>query len=127
MTRRLTTLATNRRRRVLVAAVALFLLAAVLGAPVTGMLGSSGRDFQDPASQYERANTAITQATGQDAYYEVIALLRGPTRIAAHAASGRAGETVAGLLGAQRGFRSPRRARRRGRARCSLAMVTRRS
>jgi uncharacterized membrane protein YdfJ with MMPL/SSD domain len=107
MTKRLTTLATNHPRRVLAAAVGLFLLAAVVGAPVTGMLGSSGRDFQDPASQYERANTAITHATGQDSYYEVIALLRGPTRIGADAASGRAVETVAALLGAQRGFRSP--------------------
>jgi RND superfamily putative drug exporter len=107
MTKRLTTLATNRTRRVLAAAVGLFILAAVIGVPVTGMLGSSGRDFQDPASQYERANTAIAHATGQDSYYEVIALLRGPTRITAHAASGRAVETVAALLGAQRGFRSP--------------------
>jgi uncharacterized membrane protein YdfJ with MMPL/SSD domain len=107
MMKRLTTLATNRTRRVLAAAVGLFLLAAVVGVPVTGMLGSSGRDFQDPASQYERANTAITHATGQDSYYEVIGLLRGPTRIGAHAASGRAVQTVAALLGAQRGFRSP--------------------
>jgi uncharacterized membrane protein YdfJ with MMPL/SSD domain len=107
VTKRLTTLATNRTRRVLAAAVGLFLLAAVFGAPVTGMLGSSGRDFQDPASQYERANTAITRATGQDSYYEVIALLRGPTQIGAHAASGHAVRTVAALLGAQRGFRSP--------------------
>ncbi|MFI4993104.1 MAG: MMPL family transporter [Solirubrobacterales bacterium] len=107
MTRRLTTLATNRTRRVLAAAAGLFLLAAVAGVPVTGMLGSSGRDFQDPASQYERTNTAITHATGQDSYYEVIALLRGPTRIGAHAASGRAVQTVAALLAAQRGFRSP--------------------
>jgi uncharacterized membrane protein YdfJ with MMPL/SSD domain len=104
---RLTTLATNRTRRVLAAAVGLFLLAAVFGTPVTGMLGSSGRDFQDPVSQYERANTAITHASGQDSFYEVIALLRGPTRIGAHAASGRAVQTVAALLGAQRGFRSP--------------------
>jgi uncharacterized membrane protein YdfJ with MMPL/SSD domain len=107
MTKRLTTLAANRTRRVLAAAVGLFLLAAVLGAPVTGMLRSSGRDFQDPASQYERANTAITHATGQDAYYEVTALLRAHTRITADAASGRAVETVTALLGAQRGLRSP--------------------
>jgi RND superfamily putative drug exporter len=90
---------------VLVAAGVLFVIAAVLGVPVTGMLGSSGRDFQDPASQYERANTEITHATGQDSYYEVIGLLRGPTRIGAHAASGRAVQTLAALLGAQRGFR----------------------
>ena len=107
MTKRFTTLATTRTRRVLAAAVGLFLLAVVLGVPVTGMLGSSGRDFQDPASQYERANTAITHATGRDSYYEVIALLRGPTRIIGDAASGRAVQTVAALLGAQRGFRSP--------------------
>ena len=107
MTKRLTRLATSRTRRVLVAAVGVFGLAVVFGAPVTGMLGSSGRDFQDPASQYERANTAITHATGQDSYYEVIALLRAPTRIAAHAVSGRAVQTLAVLLAVQRGFRSP--------------------
>jgi uncharacterized membrane protein YdfJ with MMPL/SSD domain len=107
VTTRLTRLATCRPRRVLTAGVVAFLLAAVFGGPVTGMLGSSGRDFQDPTSQYERTNTAIARATGQDSYEEVIALLRAPTRIAPHTASGRAVETVAALLRAQRGFRGP--------------------
>jgi uncharacterized membrane protein YdfJ with MMPL/SSD domain len=107
VTERLTALATNRRRRVLVAAAGLFLLAAVLGAPVTGMLGSSGRDFQDPASPYERANTAIAHATGQDSYNEVIALLRAPPPIAGRGPSAHAVATVTALLAAQRGFRRP--------------------
>jgi RND superfamily putative drug exporter len=107
VTERLTALATSRRRRVLAAAAGLFLLAVALGAPVTGMLGSSGRDFQDPASPYERANTAITRATGADSYNEVIALLRAPTPIAVRAPSARAVANVAALLAAQRGFRSP--------------------
>ena len=46
--RRLTTLAINRPRRVLVGAGVLFVIAAVLGVPVTGTLGSSSQDFQDP-------------------------------------------------------------------------------
>lgn len=107
MTKRLTALATSRTRRVLAAAIGVLVLAVLIGAPVTGMLGSSGRDFQDPASQYERANTAVTRATGQDSYYEVIALLHGPTPIAARAASGRAVQTLAALLAAQPGFRHP--------------------
>jgi uncharacterized membrane protein YdfJ with MMPL/SSD domain len=107
VTERLTTLATGRTRRVLVAAVGMFVLAALFGASVTGILGSSGRDFQDPGSQYERANTAIAHATGQDSYYQVIALLRAPMRITPHTASARGVGIVAALLGAQRGFRSP--------------------
>ena len=62
---RLTTLATNRTRRVLVAAGVLFVIAAVLGLPVTGMLGSSAQDFEDPASQYERTNAAIRPRRGR--------------------------------------------------------------
>jgi uncharacterized membrane protein YdfJ with MMPL/SSD domain len=107
MTKRLTTFATTRRRHVLAAAAALFVLAVVFGAPVTGKLGSSGSDFQDPASQDERTITALTRATGEDAYYEVTALLRSPTPITATAASARAIATVTALLDAQRGFRGP--------------------
>ncbi len=67
--RRLTTLAINRPRRVLVGAGVLFVIAAAIGVPVTGKLGSSSQDFQDPASQYERTNAAIRTATGQSPYY----------------------------------------------------------
>jgi uncharacterized membrane protein YdfJ with MMPL/SSD domain len=102
--KRLTTLATNRPRRVLAVAGMLFAIAAVLGVPVTGMLGSNGEDFQDPASQYARTNDAIRAATGQNPYFDVTILLRGQRPIATDAAEQRAVRTVAALLAAQRGF-----------------------
>ena len=73
---RLTKLATDRPRRVLVTAGVLFVVAAAIGLPVTGMLGSSAQDFEDPGSQYERTNAAIQAATGQNPYYNVAVLLR---------------------------------------------------
>ncbi len=104
MIRRFTMLATGRTRRVLVAAGVLFLLAAGLGAPVTGMLGSSGEDFQDPASQYERANDALRAATGQSPYFNVAVLLRGEHPVETHPAEQHAAVTLAALLAVQKGF-----------------------
>jgi uncharacterized membrane protein YdfJ with MMPL/SSD domain len=101
---RLTRLAVGAPRRMLLAAAALFALAAALGAPVTGMLGSGSQDFQDPASQFERANAAITAATGQTAYYNVAALLRGGRDIRHDPGARRATETLATLLAGERGF-----------------------
>jgi uncharacterized membrane protein YdfJ with MMPL/SSD domain len=101
---RVTTLATDRPRRVLAAAGALFVIAAVLGVPVTGTLGSSSQDFQDPASQEERTNTAITAATGQTPYYNVAALLGANRSIATDTAAQGATRTIATLLTTQRGF-----------------------
>ena len=104
MSNLLTTLATAHPRRVLLAAGVVFLLAATLGAPVTGMLGSSGEDFQDPASQYERANDEIRLATGQSPYFNVAVLLRGPSPVVNAPGEQRAAVTVAKLLAAQKGF-----------------------
>ncbi len=100
----LTALVLGHPRRVLAAAGVLFVVAALLGAPVTGMLGSNAQDFQSPSSQYERTNAAISAATGQTAYYNVGALLRAPRDIATDVAAQRATATVAGLLARQRGF-----------------------
>jgi uncharacterized membrane protein YdfJ with MMPL/SSD domain len=104
MIKRLTTLATNRPRRVLVAAGVLFVIAVVLGVPVTKMLGSSGEDFQDPGSQYERTNAAIKAATGQSAYFDVGVLLRGERPVRSDAAEQHAAVTVTTLLATQHGF-----------------------
>ena len=101
---RLTTLATNRPRRVLAAAGVLFVIAAVLGLPVTGMLGSSAQDFEDPASQYERTNAAIQAATGQIPYYNVAVLLRSRRELKTGAAAQDALGTLAPLLAGQHGF-----------------------
>jgi uncharacterized membrane protein YdfJ with MMPL/SSD domain len=101
---RLTILATQRPRRVLLAAGVLFVIAAVLGVPVTGTLGSSSQDFESSASQYERTNTAITAATGQSAYYNVVALLSAPRDIRTDTAAQHATTSIAALLAAQHGF-----------------------
>ena len=97
-------LATRRPRRVLMGAGALFAIAAVLGVPVTGMLGSSAQDFQDPASQYERTNAAIQAATGQNPYYNVVLLLRGSHEVRTDTAAQDAVGTLAALLARQHGF-----------------------
>jgi len=102
--KRLTTLATSRTRRVLLAAGVLFMIATVLGVPVTGMLGSSGEDFENPASQYERTNDAIAAATGQSPYYDVAVLLRGGRPVETDAPEQHAAVTVAALLAARKGF-----------------------
>ncbi len=101
---RLTMLATARPRRVLVGAGLLFAVAAVLGLPVTGTLGSSSQDFESPASQYERTNAAITAATRQSPYYNVVALLRAPRDIRSDTVARRATTSIAALLAAEHGF-----------------------
>ncbi len=100
----LTKLATGRPRRVLAVAGVLFAIAAVLGLPVTGTLGSSSKDFENPASEEERTDAAITAATGQSPYYNVVALLSGPRDVRTDAAEQHGAASVAALLGAQRGF-----------------------
>jgi uncharacterized membrane protein YdfJ with MMPL/SSD domain len=89
---------------VLAIAGTLFVVAAVLGLPVAGKLGSSAKDFEAPTSQYERTNAAITAATGQSPFYNVAVLLRGPRDIATDSASQHAVARIASLLGAQHGF-----------------------
>jgi uncharacterized membrane protein YdfJ with MMPL/SSD domain len=101
---RFTKLATGRPRRVLAAAGVLFVIAAVLGVPVTKTLGSSSQDFQDPASQEERTNAAITAATGQSPYYNLAVLLRANRGIATDTAAQGATKTIATLLATQHGF-----------------------
>jgi uncharacterized membrane protein YdfJ with MMPL/SSD domain len=101
---RLTKLAIARPRRVLAGAGVLFVIAAALGAPVTGMLGSSVQDFEDPASQYERTNAAIQAATGQSPYYNVAALLRSSSDVRTDTAAQGAVGTLAALLSGQHGF-----------------------
>jgi uncharacterized membrane protein YdfJ with MMPL/SSD domain len=97
-------LAVERPRRVLALAGSLFVLAAVLGLPVAGTLGSTVKDFQDPASQYERTNAAISAATDQNAFYNVAVTLRAAREIGSDPRAQRAASTLAALLAAQHGF-----------------------
>lgn len=100
MVGRFTMLVIAHPRRVLAGAGVLFVIAAALGTPVTGMLGSSAQDFEDPASQYERTNAAIQAATGQLPYYNVAVLLRSRGDIRTDtAARGAVGAFVARLSG----------------------------
>jgi uncharacterized membrane protein YdfJ with MMPL/SSD domain len=101
---RLTKLAVTRPRRVLAAAGVLFAIAAAVGAPVTGMLGSSAQDFEDPASQYERTNAAIHAATGQIPYYNVAVLLQSSHNIRTDRAARGAVGTLVALLSDQHGL-----------------------
>jgi len=102
--RRLARLTTNHPRRVLLAAGVVFVIAAALGAPVTGMLGSSSKDFSDPGSQYERANAAIAAATGQSPYYNLAALARSREGQVTSPRARRSVAALARLIATQRGF-----------------------
>jgi uncharacterized membrane protein YdfJ with MMPL/SSD domain len=88
---------------VLAGAGVLFLIAALVGVPVTGMLGSQAQDFEDPASQYERTNAETRAATGQNPYFNVVAVLRGTHDIATDAAAAQAAGTLATLIAGRRG------------------------
>lgn len=88
----------------LLAAALLFAVAVALGTPVTGMLGSKAQDFENPASQYERANQAIARATGQNPVYEVAVLIGAKHPVATDAQTQSTIATLGRLLAAQRGF-----------------------
>jgi uncharacterized membrane protein YdfJ with MMPL/SSD domain len=89
---------------VLAAAGLLFLVAAVLGAPVSGELTSTPLDYQAPSSQYEQTNRAIQRATGQSAYYDTVVLLRGHGDLRHDPGASRAIATLVRMLAAHRGF-----------------------
>ncbi len=101
---RLTELATRRTRRVLIGAGVLFLLAAAVGAPVTGVLKGRSTDFQDPRDQTLAAKAAIQSATGQSADYGVAALVRSAGDVRKDPAAQRQSVRVASLLAKQPGF-----------------------
>ncbi len=105
---RLARLATERTRRVLLIAGAVFLLAAALGAPVLTILKSENSEFQAHNAQNQQVLRAIQSATGQSAEYGVVALvptagdvLAGPRSVDVATAEAR---RVAALLAAQPGF-----------------------
>src|ERR1700691_2393280 len=68
-------LATERTRRILLIAGAVFLLAAVIGVPVVTILKSESSDFQDPNAPNQQVLRAVEHATGQAASYGVAALV----------------------------------------------------
>lgn len=101
---RLAALANDRTRRVLVVAGVIFLLAAALGAPIVSLLKSSSSDFQDPHAQNQRVLSEIERATGQSAYYGVVALVPAAHDVRTDPAAASQASRVAELLAAQPGF-----------------------
>jgi trehalose monomycolate/heme transporter len=67
----------RRPRRILIAALVVFLVAAVLGGPVAGQLDSAG-GFDDPGSSSVAATQAIQDASGLDASPGLIAVVDTP-------------------------------------------------
>lgn len=95
----------RRRPRVVLAIAAVTLGgAAVLGVPAVRVLRSSSQQFQDPSSQYERANAAIRHATGQAPYFGIDVLLTCDMKGQGRGCMMRASAYIASLLSRQRGF-----------------------
>jgi uncharacterized membrane protein YdfJ with MMPL/SSD domain len=97
-------LATERTRRILLTAGAVFLLAAAIGAPVVTILKSESSDFQNPNSQGQQLEKAIEHATGQSAYYGVAALVPSATDVRNDPAAQAQATRVVALLSRQPGF-----------------------
>jgi putative drug exporter of the RND superfamily len=104
MIKLVTRLVCGRPKSVLVAAGVAFLVAAALGGPTVGTLTSSSQDFQDPASQYERANSLIRRATGEAPYFGVAAVLDSERDFRTDRGARRAIRHVGALFEHQRGF-----------------------
>jgi uncharacterized membrane protein YdfJ with MMPL/SSD domain len=104
MSERLSGLAIGHTRRLLLAAGALFLVAAVFGLPVVSILKSESSDFQDPGAQNQQVLRAVERATGQSANLGVAALV--PSRADARSSpgAGAGAERLAGLLARAPGF-----------------------
>jgi uncharacterized membrane protein YdfJ with MMPL/SSD domain len=101
---RLTALANDRTRRILLISGAVFLLAAAFGAPIVSLLKSSSSDFQDPKAQNQQVLREIERATGQSAYYGVAALVPAAHDVRTDPAAAAQVRHVAALLAAQPGF-----------------------
>ncbi len=101
---RLARLATERTRRVLLIAGAVFLLAAALGVPVLTILKSENSEFQAHNAQNQQVLRAIQHATGQSAEYGVAALVPATGDVRSDPAATAEARRVAALLAAQPGF-----------------------
>ena len=97
-------LATERTRRILLIAGAVFVLAAAIGVPVVTILKSESSDFQDPHAQNQQVLREIEHATGQSAYYGVAALVSSRTDVRTDATAQAQAAHVVLLLSRQPGF-----------------------
>src|ERR1700680_2406397 len=101
---RLTGLAVGHPRRVLAAAGIVFLLAAVLGGPVAGVLEGRSQEFPHLHDQRLRTKAAIQRATGQSPDYGVAAVLRSTSDARTDPTAARMTARLAALLAHQKGF-----------------------
>lgn len=97
-------LATERTRRILLIAGAVFLLAAAIGVPVVTILKSESSDFQDPHAQNQQVLRAVEHATGQAAYYGVAVLVSSRTDARTDPAAQAQAAHVVALLSRRPGF-----------------------
>jgi len=104
MIERCARLATERTRRILLIAGAVFLLAAAIGVPVVTILKSESSDFQDPQAQNQQVLRAVEHATGQAAYYGVAALVTSASDVRTDPAAQAQATHVVALLSRQPGF-----------------------
>ena len=104
MIERCARLATQRTRRILLIAGAVFLLAAAIGVPVVTILKSESSDFQDPQATNQQVLRAIEHDTGQAAYYGVAALIPSATDVRTDPAAQAKAAHVVALLARQPGF-----------------------
>jgi uncharacterized membrane protein YdfJ with MMPL/SSD domain len=104
MIERFARLATERTRRILLIAGAVFLLAAAIGVPVVTILKSESSDFQDPNAPNQQVLHAVEHATGQAAYYGVAALVSSRTDARTDPAAQAQAVHVVALLSRQPGF-----------------------
>jgi uncharacterized membrane protein YdfJ with MMPL/SSD domain len=101
---RLAWLATERTRRVLLIAGAVFLVAAAIGLPVITILKSENSEFQAHNAPNQQVLRAIKEATGQSAEYGVVALVPAAADVRSYPAAAGEARRVAALLAAQPGF-----------------------
>ena len=106
---RLAVLAAAAPRRLAGLGLLALIVLAVFCAPALGKLNAQDA-FNDPGSQSTQAQTQLHNATGHDAYPEVLALVKAPpgSAVVAHAAAVlRADPAVAGVIGPRPGAGSP--------------------
>jgi RND superfamily putative drug exporter len=97
-------LASERTRRILLIAGAVFLLAAAIGGPVVTILKSQSADFQDPNAPNQQVLRDVERATGQASYYGVAALVSSRTDVRSDPAAQAQAAHVVALLARQPGF-----------------------
>ena len=98
MLHKLADIASRRTRLVLGLTAVLFVVAIGVGGPVAGLLDTGGNPFTDPNSETEQVRERLEAAAGEKAGVGLIALVEGPERVAAVAATLKDDPAVARVL-----------------------------